>query len=102
MDVSSVAFLVNESEDAWEGLRSALGLALEGLSCGLFFIGCPAGPPADKSEEDFAETLEMLEDMGGEIYTDLEANQEKWELINYLPLGDLAEKIKGHQLVAPF
>ena len=102
MRVARIALLVKNPEDAWEGLRSALGLCLEGVTADLFFIDCLAGPPANQSDEDFQETLEMLMDLGGRSFSNLPANRERWNGVACLPLKNLVEKIKGCQMVAPF
>jgi hypothetical protein len=102
MRAARIALLVKNPEDAWEGLRSALGLCLEGLTTDLFFLGCLAGPSPDQSEEDFQETLEMLMDLGGQAFSNLPANRERWDGVACFPLKTLAEKIKGCQMVAPF
>ncbi|RJX28237.1 MAG: hypothetical protein C4525_16895 [Desulfarculus sp.] len=101
-DIKRVCILVNEAQDSWEGLRSTLGLLVENLWAACFFIDALIELPAEKTPEEFQENLEMLEDLEGECYTNLQANAERFEFMKYLPLEQMVEKIKTYQLVVPF
>lgn len=100
--IERVAILVNKPMDCWEGLRSTLGLLVENLWGGCFIIDCEIKLPADKREEDFAENLEMLEDLEGQAVTNVKANAERFEFLEYMPLEEMVEQIKTYQLVVPF
>ncbi|MCB2228494.1 MAG: hypothetical protein KQH53_17570 [Desulfarculaceae bacterium] len=101
-DIKRVCILVNESEDSWEGLRSTLGLLVENLWGACFFIDTVIEMPAEKSDEEFQENLEMLDDLEGECYTNVQANADKYEFLDYLPLEEMVEKIKTYQIIVPF
>ncbi len=102
-DIEKVAILVKESRDSWEGVRSTLGLLVENLWAACFFIDCPVELPADKSDEEFAENLEMLvEDLEGEVFTTVQADADKYEFMAYCSLEEMPAKIKQYQLVVPF
>lgn len=100
--VNKVAFLVNKSENSWEGLRSGLGLLVENMWVAVFFIDTEVELPAAKSDEEFSENLEMLEDLEGEVYTNVQANVDKWGYFQYMTLEEMLPKIKEYQLVVPF
>jgi hypothetical protein len=102
MKVEKVAFLIKSPQDSWEGLRSTLGLLVENLWVAAFFIDAEVQLPESKSEEDFKENLEMLEDLEGEIYTNVQANVDKWGTFEYLSQEDMVAKIKDYELVVPF
>lgn len=102
MEANKVAILVKEPVDSWEGLRSTLGLLVENMWVAAFFIDTEVELPAEKSEEEFSENLEMLEDLEGEVYTNVQANVDKWGYFQYLPLEEMPAKIKEYQLVVPF
>jgi hypothetical protein len=102
MKVEKVAFLIKAPQDSWEGLRSTLGLLVENLWVAAFFIDTEVELPASKSEDDFKENLEMLEDLEGEVYTNVRANVDKWGTFEYLSLEDMVAKIKEYELVVPF
>ncbi len=101
-DIKRIAFLINDPQDTWEGLRSTLGLLVENMWAAAFFIDCELSPPEGKSQEDFEENLEMLLDLEGEAYSNVQANADNYENITYLPLEEMIEKIKTYQLVVPF
>lgn len=100
--IERVCILVNEPVDSWEGLRSTLGLLVENLWGACFFIDTSIELPASKSEEEFQENLEMLEDLEGECYTNNQADAERFEFLEYLSLQEMAEKIKTYQVIVPF
>ena len=100
--VKRIAILINKSADCWEGVRSGLGLGVENLWAGSFILDCPIELLPGKTEEDFQENLEMLDELEAELYTNVAANHERFPLIKYLPLEAWPEKIKGFQLVVPF
>ena len=101
-DVKRIAFLINDPVDTWEGLRSTLGLLVENMWAAAFFIDCQLSPPEGKSTQDFEENLEMLLDLEGEAFSNVQANADQYENITYLPLDEMVEKIKTYQLVVPF
>lgn len=101
-DIKRIAFLINDPQDTWEGLRSTLGLLVENMWAAAFFIDCELAPPEGKSKEDFDENLEMLLDLEGEAYSNVQANADHYENITYLPLEEMIAKIKTYQLVVPF
>ena len=43
----------------------------------------------------------MLDDLEGECYTNVKANAERFEFMEYLPLEEMAEKIKTYQIIVP-
>ncbi len=100
--IERVCILVNENEDSWEGLRSTLGLLVENLWGACFYIDTTIELPPEKSEEEFQENLEMLEDLEGECYTTNQADAERFEFLGYLPLDQMVEKIKTYQIIVPF
>lgn len=100
--VKRIAILINQPSDCWEGVRSGLGLGVENLWAGCFIIDCQIELLPGKSEADFQENLEMLDELEAELYTNVAANSERLPLIKYLPLQEMPEKIKGFDLVVPF
>ena len=76
--VNKVAFLVNKTDNSWEGLRSGLGLLVENMWVAVFFIDTEVTLPPEKSDEEFTENLEMLDDLEGEVYTNVQRSS--WTL----------------------
>jgi hypothetical protein len=100
--VNKVAFLIKDPENSWEGVRSSLGLLVENMWVATFFIDTEVALPESKTEDDFKENLEMLEDLEGELYTNVQANVDKWGYFQFMSLEDMVEKIKEYQLIVPF
>lgn len=100
--MQGVAFLVNEPQDSWEGLRSTLGLLVENLWAACFFIDTPVELIAGKTDADFQENLEMLADLEGQCFTNHRPDSERFEFMTYATLDEMAEKMKTYQLVVPF
>lgn len=102
MEMERIAILVNDPEYTYEGLRSTLGLLVENLWVAVFFIDTEIELPKGKSDEDFTGYLEMLDDLEGELFTNVQANVDRFDYIKYLPLEDMPAKIKEYDLVVPF
>ena len=102
MNIEKVAFIINQ-DDCWEGIRSTLGLLVENMWCAAFVIDHEMKVSAPKTDEDLQENLEMLvEDLEGEVYSNVQANVDKFQYVEYMSLEDMAEKLKEYELVVPF
>jgi hypothetical protein len=101
-DIKRIAIVITKPLDVWEGMRSALGLGVENLWSGCFLLDCPIELIPGKSDQEFQENLEMLEELEAELYTNVPANSERFPLIKYLPLERMPEKLMNFQLVVPF
>ncbi len=104
MNIEKVAFIVNETENCWQALRSAFGCMVENLWCGVFFVGCNIEIHYSQlSEEEFREHLESFAvDFEAEIYTNVKADADKYDHVKYLSLEDMIPKIRAYQLIVPF
>jgi len=101
MEPNKVAIVMREQNNYWEGLRSSLGLGLEMVDTDTFVIG-EVEMPEDR-EEGYKENLEFLkDDLEANHYTDTKANVEKWGFFEYLPLEDMAKKLRDYDLIVPF
>jgi len=101
-NIEKVAFLVNDPDSAWEGVRSSLGMLVENKWVATFFIDAEVSLPPGKVDDNFLENLEILDDLEGELYTNVQANVDKWGFFKYITLEDMVAKIKEYQLVVPF
>ncbi len=103
MNIEKVAFIINETENCWQALRSLFGCLVDNLWCGAFIIDSEVETPSQLSEEEFIEHLEsFVVDFEAEIYTNVKANADKYEHIEYLSLEDMIPKINAYQLIVPF
>jgi hypothetical protein len=80
-----------------DGMRSALGLAVENM----YSYGVVMDEEMEKLDEHNMESLEMLRDMEGEIYSTVPANVEKNELES-IDIEELGEKLRDMDIIVPY
>ena len=82
---------------AVDGMRSALGLAVENM----YSYGVVMDVEMEKLDEHNLESLEMLRDMEGDIYSTIPANVEKNGL-EPIDLEELGEKLRDMDIIVPY
>jgi hypothetical protein len=97
MEYKKVLFMYRNKDYAVDGIRSALGLAVENM----YSYGVVMDSEIEKLDEHNMESIEMLRDMEGEVYTTIPANQEKngFEL---LTLEEVGEKLREMDIIIPY
>lgn len=82
---------------AIDGIRSALGLAVENM----YSYGVVMDNEIASLDENTQESIEMLRDMEGEIYSTVPANVEKHGFVE-ITLEELGEKLREMTHVIPY
>ena len=101
METKKAAVIIRNANNQWEGLRSSLGLGVQMIDTHMFLIG-EVQMSADRFEG-YKENLEFLkDDLEAEIYTDNEANVEKWGFFEYMSLDNMGKKLFEYDLIIPF
>ena len=97
MEYKKVCLMYRNKDYALDGIRSALGLAVENMQAD----GVVSDSEIDKLDENSAESIEMLRDMEGEIYSTIPANVEK-NAFESMTLEELGEKLRDMTIVVPY
>ena len=98
MEYKKVCLMYRNKNSAVDGIRSALGLAVENM----YAYGCVLDDVnMDKLDEHNIESIEMLRDMEGEIYSTKAANCELNELES-ITLEELGEKLRDMTHIIPY
>lgn len=98
MEYNKVCFMYRSKDCAKDGIRSALGLAVENM----YSYGCVLDDVTmEKLDENSLESIEMLRDMEGEIYS---TKQDNCELNGLEPitLEELGEKLRDMTHIIPY
>ncbi|MBW2090816.1 MAG: hypothetical protein JRI34_01670 [Deltaproteobacteria bacterium] len=99
-NIEKVAFLTRCTENIWECTRSCVGLGIENLNVALFIIDA-AIEIGDRMEA-YLDYLEMINDLEGEIFTNVRDNADRFSLIRFMPLEDMAVEIRKYDLLSVF
>lgn len=97
MEYKKVCLMYRHEDYAVDGIRSALGLAVENM----YAYGVVMDKEIDKLDELNQESIEMLRDMEGDVYSTEPVNVEKngFEAIN---IEELGEKLREMTHIVPY
>ncbi|MBM9529626.1 hypothetical protein JWG42_05620 [Desulfoprunum benzoelyticum] len=96
-EYKKVCFMYRHKDYAVDGIRSALGLAVENM----YSYGVVMDTQIDSLDDNTQESIEMLRDMEGEIYSTVPANVENLGL-EAISLEELGEKLREMTHVIPY
>jgi len=96
-DYKKVCFMYRHKDYAVDGIRSALGLAVENM----YSYGVVMDTQIEVLDDNTQESIEMLRDMEGEIYSTVPANVENLGL-EAISLEELGEKLREMTHVIPY
>ncbi len=97
MEYKKVCLMYRHKDYAVDGMRSALGLAVENM----YSYGVVMDTEIEKLDEHNLESIEMLRDMEGEIYSTVPANVEK-NGFEPITIEELGEKLRDMSIVIPY
>ena len=98
MEYNKLCFMYRSKDCALDGIRSALGAAVENM----YAYGVVLDDiTMDKMDEDKIESIEMLRDMEGEIYSTNPANCELNGL-EPITIEELGEKLRDMTHIIPY
>ena len=97
MEYKKVFFMYRSNDYVVDGMRSALGLAVENM----YAYGVAMDHEMEKLDEYALESLEMLRDMEGDIYSTIPANVEKNGL-EPITIEELGEKLRDMTHIIPY
>jgi len=98
MEYNKVCLMYRAKDSAIDGIRSALGLAVENM----YAYGVVLDDVTmDKLDEHQVESIEMLQDMEGEIYSTKAANCELNGL-EPITIEELGEKLRDMTHIIPY
>ena len=97
MSYKKVCLMYRHEDYAVDGIRSALGLAVENM----YAYGVVMDTELEAFDENTQESIEMLRDMEGEIYSTVPANVEK-NALTAITLEELGEKLREMTHIIPY
>lgn len=97
MEYKKVCFMYRNKDYAVDGMRSALGLAVENM----YSYGVVMDSEMEQLDEHNLESLEMLRDMEGDIYSTVPANVDRNGL-EPIDIEELGEKLRDMDIIVPY
>ena len=95
--MKKVAVLIKDVEQQYEGLRTSLGLRLEGIDVQMFVLY----HEIDDMDEAFRDNMAFFDEIKGERFSNNSANVEKYGF-QYMTLAETAGKMSESDVVIPF
>ncbi len=97
MEYKKVCLMYRHEDYAVDGIRSALGLAVENM----YAYGVVIGKNLPEFDEMTKESIEMLRDMEGDIYSTEHANVEINDF-SAISIEELGEKLREMTYIIPY
>ncbi len=97
MEYKKVCLMYRHEDYAVDGIRSALGLAVENM----YAYGVVLDKEIPELDELNKESIEMLRDMEGDVFSTVQANVEKNEF-GAISIEELGEKLREMTHIVPY
>ena len=95
--MKTVAVLVNDEAQQYEGLRSSLGMMLYNTFVQMFVVD----KEIDNMDEAYHDNMEFLDEMEGERYSNNRVNVDKYGF-KYASIEKMGEMLRKADLIIPF
>ena len=95
--MKTVAVLINNTEQQYEGLRSSLGMLLYNTNVQMFVVN----EEIAKMDEAYHDNMEFLDEMEGERFSNNKANVEKYGF-KFASIEEIGVMLRAADLVIPF
>lgn len=97
MEYKKVCFMYRHEDYVVDGIRSALGLAVENM----YSYGVVIDKEIPEIDDLTKESIEMLRDMEGDIFTTVQADVEKNDF-TAISIEELGEKLREMTHIIPY
>lgn len=97
MEYKKAFFIIRNKDYALDGMRSGLGLAVENMYSFAHLLDVEI----DKLDDNNLDRLEMLRDMEGEVYSNVQANVEN-NGFEPMSVEELGEKLREMDVIVPY
>ena len=97
MEYKKVCFMYRHEDYAVDGIRSALGLAVENM----YAYGVVIGREIPEFDELTKESIEMLREMEGDVFSTEQVNVEKNDF-TAISIEELGEKLREMTHIIPY
>lgn len=97
MEYKKAIFIIRNKDYALDGMRSGLGLAVENMYAYAHLLDVEI----DKLDNNNLDRLEMLRDMEGEVYSNVQANVEN-NGFEAMSVEELGEKLRDMDIIVPY
>ena len=97
MEYKKACFMIRNKDYAIDGMRSGLGLAVENM----YSYGVLVDVEIDKLDQENVDRIDMLRDMEGEVFSNVQANCDK-NGFEALSIEELGEKLREMDVIVPY
>lgn len=91
------AIIIKNPQQQYEGLRTSVGLLLEGMAVQMFVLH----HEIENMDEAYRDNMAFLDEIGGQRYSNNSENAEKYGF-SHVTIGQAAEKVRQADIVIPF
>lgn len=97
MEYKKACFIIRNKDYVLDGMRSGLGLAVENMYSYVHLLDTEI----EKLDENNLDRLEMLRDMEGEVYSNVQANVDN-NGFESLSVEELGEQLREMDIIVPY